>query len=52
MGQSKKLVEGKPITKARLCAKGLEKIQDFRTDNPCCSRIGIQSAFSVLTSNK
>ena len=27
---SKNLLEGKPITKARLCAKGFEEIQDFR----------------------
>ena len=48
----KKLVEGKPITMVRPCARGFKVIQDFRTDSPCCSRIGIQSALSILTSNK
>ena len=47
--KSKKSLEGKPITKARLCATGFEEVQDFRTDSPCCSRIGIQLALSVLT---
>ena len=37
---------------ARLFSRGFEEIQDFRTDSPCCSRIGIQSTLSVLTSNK
>ena len=49
---SKKLVEGKPITKVRLCIRGFEEIQNFQTDSPCCSRIGIWSALSVLTFNK
>ena len=52
MDHIKKLVEGKPITKARLCARGFEEIQDFRNDSPCCSRMGTWSALSVLASNK
>ena len=40
------------MTKARLCATGFEKIQDSRTDSPCCSITGIRLALSVLTSNK
>ena len=38
---SKKLVEGMPITRARLCPRGFEEIQDFQTDSPCCCRVGI-----------
>ena len=44
--------QGKPITMVRLCGRGFEEIQDFRTDSSCCSRIGIPSAFPLVPSNK
>ena len=39
------------ITKARLCARGFEETQKFRTDSPCCTIIGIRTALAVLTTN-
>ena len=49
---TKKLIEGKPVIKTRLCVRGFEKIQDFRTDFLCCSRLDIQSVLLVIISNK
>ena len=38
------------ITKARLCARGFEELQDFPTDSPCCSRIGVRTIFALVVS--
>ena len=38
--------------KARLCAHGFKEIKDFPTDSPYCSRIGVQSIFALIASNK
>ena len=38
---TKKEIDEETITKARLCAGGFEETQEFRTDSPCCTRIGI-----------
>ena len=43
-------VNGVPSTKARLCAKGFQEMQDFRTDSPTCSRESIRLALSVIAS--
>ena len=48
---TKKVVDGETITKARYCARGFEGNQEFRTDSPCCTRIGIRTALAVLTTN-
>ena len=48
---TKKLVDGETITKARLCARGFEETQEFRTDSPCCTTTGIRTALAVLTTN-
>ena len=40
---TRKIVNGENITKARLCARGFEEIQDFPKDSPFCSRIGIRT---------
>ena len=40
------------VTKARPCACGFEEIKDFLTDSPCCSRIGAQSIFALIASNR
>ena len=37
-------------TKARLCAHGFEENQDFHTDSPTCSRIGIRFALTIISS--
>ena len=42
---STKVVDGKNITKTRLCARGFEELQDFPTDSPCCSQIGLRSVY-------
>ena len=44
--------EGKTICKARLCARGFEEEQDFRTDSPTCSREGIRLFFATTAANK
>ena len=48
---TKKVVDGETITKARYCARGFEGNQEFRSDSPCCTRIGIRTALAVLTTN-
>ena len=47
---SRKIVDGNNITKARLSARGFEELQDFSTDSPCCSRIGVRSIFALIAS--
>ena len=47
---SRKVVDGNNITKARLCARGFEELQDFPTDSPCCSQIGVRSVFALTAS--
>ena len=47
---SLKVVDGNNITKARLCAREFEELQDFPTDSPCCSRIGVRSIFALIAS--
>ena len=37
--------------KARLCARGFEELQDFRTDSPTCSREGIRSLLAIVAAN-
>ena len=46
------MLDGYPITKAWLCATGIEEIQDFWSDSPCCSEIGIHLALTLIASNK
>ena len=38
--------------KARLCARGFEEEQNFRTDSPTCSRESVRILLSTLASNK
>ena len=38
---------GNTFCKARLCVRGFEEEQNFRTDSPTCSREGIRVFFSV-----
>ena len=47
---TKKLIDSKIQTKARLCTRGFEEIQDFRTDSPCCSRVAIRLFMTILAS--
>ena len=47
-----KFVNGRNITKVRLCTRGFEETQLFPTDLPCCSRIGIQLVLAVIASNE
>ena len=47
---SRSILDGKNITRARLYARGFEKLQDFPTDSPCCSRKGERSAFALISS--
>ena len=47
-----KIINDKPGVKARLCARGFEEEQNFRTDSPTCSREGLRTMFSLITSKK
>ena len=38
---------GNTFCKARLCVRGFEEEQNFRTDSPTCSREGIRVFFSM-----
>ena len=46
-----KLVDEKVVCKARLCARGFEEIQTFRTDSPTCSRESTRLLLAILASN-
>ena len=43
--------EGNTFCKARLCVRGFEEEQDFRTDSPTCSREGVRLFLSTTVSN-
>ena len=45
-----KTIEGKTCIKARLCARGFEEEQPFRTDSPTCSREGVRVALTTIAS--
>ena len=45
------LIDKKVICKARLCARGFEEEQPFRTDSPTGSREGLRLTLSVIASN-
>ena len=47
-----KIIDDKPGIKARLCARGFEEEQNFRTDSPTCSREGLRTMFSLIASKK
>ena len=46
-----KVIDGKPAVKARLCARGFEEDQMFRTDSPTCSREGNRLVLSIIASH-
>ena len=46
-----KIVDGVSSVKARLCARGFEESQNYRTDSPTCSREGIRIALTLISSN-
>ena len=46
-----KVVNEKEILKARLCARGFEEEQNFRTDSPTCSRERLR-LFCCISSNQ
>ena len=50
--KDKTLSDGNVIKKARLCARGFQEEQDFRTDSPTCSKEGIRAALTIIASNK
>ena len=43
--------KGNTFCKARLCVRGFEEEQDFRTDSPTCSREGIRLFFATTSAN-
>ena len=47
---SRKVADGSNITKARVCARGFEELQDIPTNSPCCSTIGGRSIFALIAS--
>ena len=51
-GSSVEKLKMENITKVKLCATGFEEVKNFPTDSPCCSRIGIRTTFSLITSNQ
>ena len=48
---SSKVVDDKVVCKARLCARGFEEIQTFRTDSPTCSRESTRMLLAILACN-
>ena len=49
---TEKMKDDKVITKARLCARGFEEIQDFRKDSPTCSKECIRMVMALTASMK
>ena len=47
-----KLIDSKPSVKARLCARGFEEEQNYRTENSTCSREGTRAMFALTSSTK
>ena len=47
-----KIINGQPGIKARLCARGFEETETFRTDSPTCSREGIRLVLMTVASKK
>jgi len=45
-----KIIDGSESIKARLCARGFEEDQLFRTDSPTCSREGVRMALALIAS--
>ena len=43
--------QGNTFCKARLCVRGFEEEQNFRTDSPTCSREGIRIFFATTAAN-
>ena len=43
---------GETFCKARLCVRGFEEEQDFRTDSPTCSREGIRLFLAMTAAHK
>ena len=48
---SEKIVNGQVTTKARLCARGFEEVQDFRKDSPTCSKETIRVVLALASSH-
>ena len=46
-----KMINGQQSLKARLCARGFEEEQGFRTDSPTCSREGVRLAITTIASH-
>ena len=47
-----KMINGQPSVKARLCAKGFQEQQDFRTDSPTCSRESVRVVLAAISCKK
>jgi len=47
-----KIIDNQPTKKARLCARGFEEDQNFRTDSPTCTREGIRIILSLIASRR
>ena len=47
-----KLVDGKCSTKARLCARGFQEVESFKTESPTCSSESVRVAINLIASNK
>ena len=47
-----KVVHEKKIIKARLCARGFEEEQNFRTDSHTCSREGLRLSCCIISPNQ
>ena len=47
-----KVADGGKLVKARLCTRGFEEEQHFRTDSPTCCKEGLRLTCSIISSNK
>ena len=45
-----KVIDGRLSTKARLCAYGLQELQNFHTGSPTCTQESIRLAFAIISS--
>ena len=49
---TEKVKDGNVVTKARLCARGFEEVQEFRKDSPTCSKECVRLVMALTASMK
>ena len=49
---NEKVANGEKLVKVRLCARGFEEEQLFKTDSPTCCKEGLRLTCCIISSNK